>query len=422
MAMKRILLLLALIILWAPSARAQSCSSLPALTGDVTTPVGSCATTLKSGTNATLTTPAINGGTISGTDASNADVTVSGSTNALTLAGQASEFTDVTRYLASGDQTTAVGLADTAAATNGGLVLFPPGNTWTISGLTPPTNVLWDFEGNPLINSSVVTGSSGTQSEQLLTGLLPGPHTGNNQALESVFMQAQGSNCIGAPCADFAESVLAWKQNYLTTTTPGEVDGINIGLRNGGPGTGTESGGDAINIGAVNLNGSGDTMLLEGVTETVNSTLTPLWESDIQIGAQDSRTGELAQYGTVYNAEVGSFTSGLLFQSTSPSRWNYVLQSSVGGSEDFDLTDTGTLDFWHSGGVQFSLLDASNALTVEHAGTRTLAYDNVGNLSMSPAGTWSSGLVITVGQTTTNAGNWYQATTEGTTGTTAPRA
>jgi hypothetical protein len=111
------------------------------------------------------------------------------------------------------------------------------------------------------------------------------------------------------------------KDNWWTGGKVGEVDGLNVLLRQNAPGS------DASGI-LVNVQNQGNgflsaTEFASSIVDPVSNTLT--YGIDVQEGALNQPTG--GYYGAVYTADYGALSTGVLIQNSSPSAsWQYAIQ------------------------------------------------------------------------------------------------
>lgn len=126
-------------------------------------------------------------------------------------------------------------------------------------------------------------------------------HLGFAHSILHVQSNPIGTGTIGPNNADFGISISLLKQNWGGAASAGELDGMNIIVRNGGNNSDTT--GFLINVGNA---GIGFNCLFEGVTNAGGKGL------DVQCGVIDTRSG--FEYGIVLQAFQGQCLTGILIQ------------------------------------------------------------------------------------------------------------
>lgn len=172
-------------------------------------------------------------------------------------------------------------------------------------------------------------------------GLNVGPVALNGTAYasaETVTASALGSGVNGPLTAQTGLTINMTKDNWWTGGKVGEVDGLNVLLRQNAPGS------DASGI-LVNVQNQGNgflsaTEFASSIVDPVSNTLTQA--IDVQEGALNKPTG--GYYGAVYTADTGALTTGVLIQNSSPeASWQYALQYVKNGSVLFSVDGAGKL-------------------------------------------------------------------------------
>jgi hypothetical protein len=172
-------------------------------------------------------------------------------------------------------------------------------------------------------------------------GLNVGPVALNGSAYasaETVTANALGSGVNGPQTAQTGLTINMTKDNWWTGGKVGEVDGLNVLLRQNAPGS------DASGI-LVNVQNQGNGFL--SATEFASSIVDPVTNTlthaiDVQEGALNKSTG--GYYGAVYTADSGALSTGVLIQNSSPdASWQYALQYQKNGSVLFSVDGAGSL-------------------------------------------------------------------------------
>lgn len=247
------------------------------------------------------------------------------------------------------NDTAAIALADAAASAAGGITVNFPGGPYVFTG-QPSAGVTWRFDG-ARVDRTLIGGSPNFFAESASYTYLPGPHTTYQQTAEYIRTLARGSENIGQSFADTALNIHIQKEHWSETSgTPkaGEIDGINITYRQGGPRVGGGdplagiSSGGAMNINVQATQGSGASQIMEVVNTVVD---VPGLTINRSIGAQFGilNTRDNYYYGMVYLSNIGSQTSAMSIQNTAGSRWNNIIENYVDGLSNFVLSDLGRL-------------------------------------------------------------------------------
>lgn len=168
-----------------------------------------------------------------------------------------------------------------------------------------------------------------------------GPVALNGTTYESaatVTANALGSGVNGPQTAQTGVTVNISKDNWWTGGMTGEIDGVNVMLRQNGPHS------DASGI-LINVQNQGNgflsaTEFASTIVDPVSNTLTR--GIDVQEGVLDKQAGNYI--GAVYTADYGALSTGVLIQNSSPSAsWNYALQYQKNGSVKFSVDGAGNV-------------------------------------------------------------------------------
>jgi len=170
-------------------------------------------------------------------------------------------------------------------------------------------------------------------------GLSVGPVALNGTSYasaETVTANALGSGVNGPLTAQTGLTIYMTKDNWWTGGKVGEVDGLNVLLRQNAPDS------DASGI-LVNVQNQGNgflsaTEFASSIVDPVSNTLT--YGIDVQEGALNEPTG--GYYGAVYTADYGALSTGVLIQNSIPSAsWQYAIQYQKNGSVLFSVDGSG---------------------------------------------------------------------------------
>jgi hypothetical protein len=166
---------------------------------------------------------------------------------------------------------------------------------------------------------------------------LTGSSAGSNVTIN---MSAVGAGVNGPLNAQTGLTVFATKDNWFGgPASIGEVDGINVIMRQGGPNS--DGGGILVNV---QNTGMGFLAMDEMVSSIVDPSQNSITEEiDVQDGVLNKSTGDYI--GRVFNADVGQLKSAILVQNTSSATtWGNVLINSKNGIQNFVIDDNGNLN------------------------------------------------------------------------------
>lgn len=260
-----------------------------------------------------------------------------------TMQNKAREIVSVTDY---GTATQAV------AASGGGTIIVPNGTAAPTLPASYP-NVLFDYDG-PLIPARMY---SETASDSTANRLFRSQNalSVNGTAQNSVAIESRpiGANLNGPAQGNYALGISSIKQNWLTTTQPGEIGGLNVVIRNGGISGGNQSDSSALLANVQTIGPSGYASGVEGSTSNIAvTTFALLKQVSYALGAIDAVTGD--SNGLVLTANAGSLVNGLLITALASASFAHpilckdnagVAQFSVDSAGNIvgnDLTITGT--------------------------------------------------------------------------------
>ena len=139
-------------------------------------------------------------------------------------------------------------------------------------------------------------------------------------AAMNITSTTSGSGVDGEATAQDALNIKCHKTNFYSATTVGEVDCINVTLRQGGP----NSSGSGMLVDAQNtgLGFVSDTDMVASSVNTKTNTLS--MAVDIQEGVINKAT---AMYGAVYTAIAGAGNTAVLAQATGTASWTNVVRA-----------------------------------------------------------------------------------------------
>jgi hypothetical protein len=144
-------------------------------------------------------------------------------------------------------------------------------STWTQQFNLSAASATLDMTGDTPFNWNMYTyGPSGSawKTTHLLRAEMAGNHPTNDLSVLAIEARPEGSGKNGPAYADFGLSISAIKKNWDSVALPGEVDALNIVLRNGGVvATGTDDRADsaAVMINAFSMAHAGWICGVEGI-------------------------------------------------------------------------------------------------------------------------------------------------------------
>ena len=185
----------------------------------------------------------------------------------------------------------------------------------------------------------------------------------------AVNLTAQGSGTNGPATAQFGANIACAKDSFETTQSVGELDCVNISLRQGGPG----SDGSGVLIGVQNT-GLGFTSDIEMQAASIDvSANTVPYMVDIQEGVVSA--GNL-MYGVVYNSEAGTGVAAIEINAENGSSWGTVLQATNSQGDTYFKVD-GSGNITTFGTVTSASLTTSGAVHAQSGVVHTISDTQV---------------------------------------------
>jgi hypothetical protein len=148
---------------------------------------------------------------------------------------------------------------------------------------------------------------------------------------------ARGSGVNGPATAQTGMTINFAKDNWWTGGKVGEVDGLNVLVRQNGPGS--DSSGILVNVQNQGNGFLSATEFASSIVDPVKNVLT--YGIDVQEGVLDHLNGDYI--GAVYNADYGALGTGILIQNGPGSSWNYALQYAKDGNTLFSVDGAGNI-------------------------------------------------------------------------------
>jgi hypothetical protein len=167
-----------------------------------------------------------------------------------------------------------------------------------------------------------------------------GPVALNGTAYESaatVTANALGSGVNGPQKAQTGLTVNISKDNWWTGGKTGEIDGLNVMLRQNAPAS--DASGILINVQNQGKGFLSATEFSSTIVDPVKNVLT--YGIDVQEGVLNKKTGDYI--GAVYSADHGTLSTGVLIQNSPGASWRYALQYQKDGNTKFSVDGGGNV-------------------------------------------------------------------------------
>lgn len=202
--------------------------------------------------------------------------------------------------------------------------------------------------------------------------------TGTTQASNlAVNMTAVGSGVNGPTTTQIGVNVNAYKDNYLTTSQVGEIDGLYVTARQGGPGS--DVGGILVDVGNT---GNGFSAIIEGVsTQMAPSTGATQRAIRTQLGVINPQTSQYI--GVVLQAQNATSSQAILINDISgQGQWTNFIEGWRSGSQNFVVNGAGNVS---ANGGFFS---GAGCVQVQASGATTTAGSYVQWNRSGDGSTW----------------------------------
>lgn len=171
---------------------------------------------------------------------------------------------------------------------------------------------------------------------------------------------ARGSGVNGPATAQTGMTINFAKDNWWTGGKVGEVDGLNILVRQNGPRS--DSSGILVNVQNQGHGFLSATEFSSTIVDPVRNVLT--YGIDVQEGVLDQLNGDYI--GAVYSAEYGALGTGVLIQNNAGSSWQYAIQYANNGKGLFSVDGLGNIvgSSLYVGGVYLNGDQANGSMDV----------------------------------------------------------
>lgn len=216
-----------------------------------------------------------------------------------------------------------------------------------------------------------------------------GAHIGSTRAAHTIEMHPKGSGSSGPTNADYGLNLSILKQAFNTTSVVGELDALNIVLRNGG--ANSDSCGILFNVATY---GTGFTALFEGQSSII-ATGTTTKQIQAQAGVCDNVNNNYIGYFA--NANIGSLNAAFQVKNTLGASWSYLFQGYKDNIERYNVTNDGQINLFDSSSGKKTIRCNTNSLSILNAAgsIEIMNLSDAGNIT-SP-GTITAGNFSTVG-------------------------
>jgi hypothetical protein len=148
---------------------------------------------------------------------------------------------------------------------------------------------------------------------------------------------ARGSGVNGPATAQTGMTINFAKDDWWTGGKVGEVDGLNILVRQNGPHS--DSSGILVNVQNQGHGFLSATEFASSIVDPVKNVLT--YGIDVQEGVLDHLNGDYI--GAVYTADYGALGTGILIQNGQGASWQYAIQYARNGNALFSVDGAGNI-------------------------------------------------------------------------------
>jgi hypothetical protein len=176
----------------------------------------------------------------------------------------------------------------------------------------------------------------GREASSAALNVGPVPLTGTTYAsAATVTANALGSGVDGPQTAQTGLTVNISKDNWWTGGKVGEIDGINVMMRQNGPGS--DGSGILINVQNQGNGFLSATEFSSTIVDPVHNKIT--YGIDVQEGVLNKKTGDFI--GAVYTADNGALATGIQIQNSRGASWGYALKYEKDGAVKFAVDGAG---------------------------------------------------------------------------------
>lgn len=304
--------------------------------------------------------------------------------------GEKPQYVSVKDFGAIGDGVTSDAAAIAAAITDigspGGMVVFP-GATGYVGSLPAsyPTVVLEYHGPKTPINVYQESGETTRWGKRVYRGQNATTRNGEEYSLFVVEHHPVGSGTNGPTSADYALTVVNQKQDFDTTAVVGEIDGINVVVRQGG--AASDAAGMLINIASY---GTGFIGAIEAQTSIISGGSTTR-QIQTQVGILDNVNSNY--FGYFAKSVVGTNNEAYRVDSVAGNLWTYMFRGYSVGVEKFNISAIGVITLFDSSGNKKAIRCSSDTLNILNSAADTQI------LTLTDAGALTAASSLTVGGT-----------------------
>lgn len=241
------------------------------------------------------------------------------------------------------------------------------------------------------INVYQESGETTRWGKDVVRGAQAGSHNGEEYSLFVVEHHPVGSGTNGPTHADYALTVVNQKAAFDTTAVVGEIDGINVVVRQGG--ATSDAAGILVNIATY---GTGFIGAFEAQTSVISGGSTTR-SIQTQVGVCDNVNSVYMGFYTKSN--TGTNGEAFRCDSASANPWTYMFRGYQNGVEKFNVSDVGVIClFDSSANKKFIRCNSGNLSILNSAGSgEIMTLSDTG--AMSLGSTFSSGRAAVGGAT-----------------------
>jgi hypothetical protein len=153
----------------------------------------------------------------------------------------------------------------------------------------------------------------------------------------TILGNARGSGVNGPLTAQTGMTINIAKDHWWTGGKVGEVDGLNVLVRQNGPHS--DSSGILVNVQNQGRGFLSATEFASTIVDPVKNVIT--YGIDVQEGVLDHLTGDYI--GAVYSADTGALATGVQIQNSPGSSWQYAIKYLNNGSALFSVDGLGNI-------------------------------------------------------------------------------
>lgn len=231
---------------------------------------------------------------------------------------------------------------------NAGLAAINTGNRT----LVDPTGVSYKSNFNLQLAMFTETGDPAWMGAEVFRSSSPPGHIGVSRVARSIEYTPYGSGANGPTNSDYGMSISVKKQNWFGTTLTGEIDGLNIVVRQGGRMTGgvaSDCAAILMNTGVVH--GSGWAAGIESQTSTFSPTdASVINQVQTAMGVLDSVSSNY--HGFTATANMGSNGAAFLANNVMNSTWaRFVQLNGPSGQDVFNVNGSGWINLYAPSGA-----------------------------------------------------------------------